>query len=170
MKPFKTLFIFLFLVIASASYGQANAIDKYFKQYVDDERFSVVYIGPKLFEILGQFKVDGIDVDDDEAEAFLDVAKDTKGLRILTSKESSRSFYEEAKQKINTSEYEVLMTVRNNQEKKETEFFVREENNVIKELFLLSGGPNDFTMMSFIGNLNLRKISNLAKTMEENKN
>ena len=168
MKLLKILATLLLLGPCLSAAGQPNAIDKYFKQYLDDDRFSIVYIGPKLFEILGRFQVDGVDIDEDEAKAFMDIAKDTKGLRILSTKVAPRQFYEEAKEKINTSEYEILMTVRNNREEKNTEFLIREEDNVIRELFLLSGGPHEFMMMSFIGKLNLTKISNLANSMDNN--
>ena len=171
MKLIKRLFGACLLLLVFAQVKAQNtapsAIDKYFKQYVEDERFSVVYISSKLFELIGQFKVDNIKVDDDEAKAFMDVVKETRGLRILSTDETPRKFYEEAKQKIQTSEYEVLMTVRDNRDKEDVEFLVRQNGNTIQELFLLVGGEDSFTMMSFIGNINLKSISNLAKSMED---
>lgn len=145
--------------------NSANAIDKYFKQYVEDERFTVVYISSKLFEIIGKLDVEGVDFDDKEAELILDLAKDTKGLRILVTEEDTQALFAEAKSKINTSEYEVLMTVRNHDDS-DVEFLVKDENDTIKELLLLVGGDEEFVLLSFVGNLDLNKISNLAKEIE----
>ena len=54
MKYFKFLVATLFIGLFSYSnvQAQANAIDKYFQQYVDDDRFTVVYISSKLFELI----------------------------------------------------------------------------------------------------------------------
>ncbi len=146
----------------------ANAIDKYFKQYVDDERFTVVYISPKLFDMLGQLDLGGMDFEEeDEAEAIMDIAKDLRGLRILISEEGNpMEFYREAKSRINTKEYEVLMTVRNKNENN-VEFLVQDDNDIIKELLLLVGGEDEFILMSFVGNLSLEKIAKLARSIDK---
>lgn len=164
---FSTFFLLLGLCFLAAAQDEDNAIDKYFKQYVDDERFSVVYISPKLFEMLGKLNVENISFDDNETQAVLDMAKDLRGLRILTSEENTDQFYKEAKSKINTKEYEVLMTIRSKEEGN-IEFLVKEQNNVISELLLLGGGNgNDFMLMSFIGKIDLEKVARLAREMEK---
>ena len=156
--------------VASAQ-SQANAIDKYFKKYVDNEDFTVVYISGKMFELIGRLDIDAktLDLDDDEdAEAIMDIARDMKGLRILTTEVNAESYYKEAKQMISTKEYEVLMTVRTT-DGDNVEFLVLEDPNSSKiaELLLLSGG-DDFVLLSFVGNLDLDKISRLANEMEKN--
>lgn len=145
----------------------ASAIDKYFSSYVEDKRFDVVYISPKLFQMIGRLDSKILDMDDDaEAKAVLDMAKDLQGLRILTTDETPEAFYKEAKSKINTKEYEILLTVRD-KDGDNVEFLIKETNNVIHELLLLSGGRDEFVLMSFMGNLDLNKISRLAKEIEK---
>lgn len=169
MKQLYLLLIPIAMGMARQVYAQDSAIDKFFHQYLEDTRFNVVYIGPKLFELMGNVNVDGVEMDDEEAKAFVDLAKTTKGLKILSTKTNPRDFFKEAKNKISTSGYEVLMTVRNNEEAEDVEFLVKEEDKVIRELFLLIGGEDEFVMMSFVGNLDLKKISNLAKSMDDEK-
>ncbi len=167
-----TLLLGLFLASLSSTMAQtgnssASAIDKYFANYVEDKRFSVVYISPKLFQMLGRMDSKILDMDDDsEAKAVLDLAKDLQGLRILSTDDTPDAFYKEAKAKINTKEYEVLMTVRD-KDGDNVEFLIKETNNVIQELLLLSKGDDEFTLMSFVGNLDLNKISRLAKEIEK---
>ena len=47
------------------------------------------------------------------------------------------------------------------------EFLIKESNNVIQELLLLSGGKEEFVLLSFMGNLDLNKITRLAKEIEK---
>ena len=171
MKFFKILIATLFVGLFSFSnvQAQADANDKYFKQYVDDDRFTVVYISSKLFELIGKLDVDGIDLEDDEAEAMIDIAKDLKGLRILVAEEDAMALYKEAKQKINTREYEILMTVRD-KDGENVEFLVKEEGeSTINELLLMVGGEEEFVLISFNGIIDLDKVSKLAKSFEDNK-
>lgn len=167
MQYLKILFLTLLLAPAftGSAQSQINAIDKYFQQYVDDERFTVVYISPKLFQMIGKLDIDKFD-SDREAQAIMDIAQDLQGLRILVSEEDALKLYEEAKAKINTDEYEVLMTVRD-RDGDNVEFLVRDDGgDIIEELLLLVGG-DEFVLLSFVGALDLNKISQLARTIED---
>jgi predicted transcriptional regulator len=169
MKYLKLIFLTLLLLPVAGLQGQSqiNAIDKYFQQYVEDERFTVVYISSKLFQMIGKLDIDKFE-DEEETQAILDIAQDLEGLRILATEENAMEFYREAKSKIDTQEYEVLMTVRD-RDGDNVEFLVREDgNNVIEELLLLVGG-DEFVLLSFVGKLDLNKISKFAKTIEEDK-
>lgn len=151
----------------STTTTSASAIDKYFSSYVEDKRFDVVYISPKLFQMIGRLDTKILDMEDDaEAKAILDMAKDLQGLRVLTTDQTPEFFYKEAKSKINTKEYEVLLTVRD-KDGDNVEFLIKETNNVIQELLLISAGPDEFVLLSFMGNLDLNKITRLAKEIEK---
>lgn len=174
MQGFKFILLLAAFCVLSTSttYGQsqANAIDKYFKQYVDNQDFTVVYISGKMFELFGKLDIDkeALDLDDEEdVEAIMDIARDMKGLRILTTDINAKGYYKEAKAKISTGEYEVLMTVRT-QDGDNVEFLIleNETNDKIAELLLLVGG-DDFVLLSFVGNLDLDKIVKLANEMEK---
>ena len=171
IKHFFTLAIIALAAVNGLAQGTTNtaasAIDKYFSSYVEDKRFDVVYISPKLFQMIGRIDSKILDMEDDaEAKAILDMAKDLQGLRILTTEETPEVFYKEAKAKINTKEYEVLLTVRD-KDGDNVEFLIKESNNVIQELLLLSGGKDEFVLLSFMGNLDLNKITRLAKEIEK---
>lgn len=171
MKMLKIALALFFLGFAFATKAQdtPNAIDKYFAQYVEDKNFTVVYISPKMFQMLDKLKLEGME--DADEKAVLDIAKDLRGLRILTTETNAKSYYKEAKSKINTKEYEVLMTVRDN-DGDNVEFLVKDEpgsnGNIISELLLLSGGDDEFVLISFVGKISLDKISRLARSIEEN--
>ena len=161
MKYLSLLIIFL-IGSMSPLHAQTDAITKYFDQYVDDERFTVVYISPKMFEILG--KLDLEELQDEEAQIIMEVVSDLEGLRVLTTEVTPLKFYEEAKSKISTKEYEVLLTVRDEDEN--VQFLIKDEGDTINELLLIVGGDDEFVLLSFMGNIDLDKIAQLAKKLD----
>ena len=156
------LFTFTAILLAASTTANAqiDAISKYFSKYVDDERFTVVYISPKMFQLID--KMD-INLDDAEANAIKEVVKDLRGLRILVAEENGKEFYKEATQLINKKEYEVLMTVRNKGEES-VDFLIKDNgSDIIDELLMIVGGPDEFVLMSFVGQIDINKISEMAK-------
>lgn len=144
--------------------AQPNAIDSYFQKYMDDDRFTVVYISSKLLNLFGEIDLGDHEMDDDEAESFKKIAAGLQGLRILTTEENSEEFYKEALDKIQTTDYEILMTVKDN-DGQNFNFYIKEtEEGKIGELFLIAGGPGeDFVLISFVGKLSLEDVTKFAK-------
>ena len=152
----------LFFAALNVSFGQADAISEYFDKYLEDERFTVVYVSGKMFSMLSN-----LDSADDDYNDFKEVTEKLTGLRVLISDEDAYELYREAKNKINTkNEYELLMTVRTKKGNR-VEFVVKETGNKIDELLLISGGKDhDFVLMSFVGDIDLDKISKLSDAIE----
>lgn len=155
---FKTVLMVLFLLPLSMM-AQGDAISRYFDQYVDDENFTVVYITPKMFQMISK-----LDLKDKDAREIKEVLQELKGLRILTTEKNALQYYKEAISKFKTNEYELLMTVRDKDEN--VRFWTKENNGNISELLMLVGGVKEFVMISFIGNIDLNKISKLANHMD----
>lgn len=146
------------MLISSASFAQNDAIDKFFEDYQDNELFTMVYVSPKMFGMIS--KVAGDEFDGEIA----DVVKDIKGLKILTTKDTSKDYYKEANRRIDTKGYEVLLTARDKGQK--VRFLTKTSGDIVKELLLLvGGGEQEFVLMSFVGNLDLAKIAKLAKKL-----
>ena len=59
----KQVFFFsLFLLTGTfAASAQNDAITRFFEQYAEDERFTVVYIAPKLFQLAAKIETDDED-------------------------------------------------------------------------------------------------------------
>ena len=167
MRYLSILAICLFALVGTAT-AQDDAISKYFKKYVDDDRFSTVFISPKMFELVQTMDID-MDLDADEAAAIKDVVKNMQSIRILSSETDGTALYKEAAALIKGKDYEALMTVK---EKNGTnvQFMVKDgdQKGVIRELLLLVGGADtEFVLLSFIGDINLNNIGKLAKAFED---
>lgn len=150
-------FAFYLLTTPLSMVAQNNVIEKFFNQYMDDEAFTVVHVTPKMFQMIA--KLDVKDKDYSEAKAVL---QDLRGLWILTSENNPKApqLYKEATSKINTNEYELLMTVRDKGDN--VRFWTKESNGVINELLMLVGEANEFTLISFVGKIDLDKISKMS--------
>lgn len=154
------MFFSLFVCSALAS-AQNDAINRFFATYMDDERFTVVFVSPKMFNIVSK-----ISADDPEWEKFREVIGGLKGLRVLAAEaiENGNSLYKEALGKVPAAEYEELVTVRDGKEN--VRIWVKESGNIINELLLLVGAPDKFTLMSLTGKIDLDKISSLTKGLD----
>jgi hypothetical protein len=141
-----------------SSLAQEDAITKYFNKYIDDAKFSAVYISPKMFNMVSK-----IEIEDMEPE-LQEVIKSMKGLRILHTEHNALQYYNEALKTISTNEYELLLTARDGGEN--VRFMVKESGDIVQELLMIVGGETNFALMSFIGNIDLKKIGKLAKALD----
>ncbi len=167
----KLLILLTFLMAGMSLQAQADAIDTFFKQYIDDPRFTVIYIGPRLFTMLGDMEIEGLEFDDEDDEAAMKVMKGLKGLRILTSEEDTDQLYKEAMKKIDTSDYELLMKIRDN-DGSNVDFFIKENGDTdkVSELFMIAGGKGEeFVLISFVGKMSLDDVTKMARGIK-NKN
>ncbi len=156
----KSIILSFFVILSTtlSSFGQEDAITKYFNKYIDDTRFSAVYISPKMFEMFSKIEIQDMEPDVQE------VIRSMKGLRILHTEQNAMQYYQEALKTINTKEYEVLLTARDQGEN--VQFMVKSSGDVVQELLMLVGGEKDFALLSFIGNIDLKKIGKLAKVLD----
>ncbi len=159
MKQIGLILLFATL-ISNVSFGQKDAIASFFSQYMEDDEFTSVFISPKLFKLVS--KVAPEDMDDDVKKLISNL----EGLRILSTDSSNgMQLYREAKSKINTKGYEELMSVRDGPDE-EVLFLVKEKNDVISELLMISGSSSDFSMISFIGDIDLAVLARLSKDID----
>jgi hypothetical protein len=162
MKKGFSVLLFLWIAATSTVSAQQNdAITRFFDKYVNDEKFTVVYVSPKMFQMVAK-----IETSDPEWNKFRDVVKDLGGLRVLVADSISNgmALYKEAMGRIPTSEYSELLTVRDGAEN--VRIMTRDAGDIINELLLLVGSPDEFVMLSFTGKIDLNKISTLAKSLD----
>lgn len=135
-----------------------DAISTHFGKYLDHQDFTSVYISPKLFKMVSKMDIADMDPEVQEVISELD------GLRILTSEKNTKSLYGEISQVLLSKNFETLMTVKDNGE--DVKFLIKESNDKISELLLLVNGTKEFVLMDFVGDIDLAKISKLAKSMD----
>jgi hypothetical protein len=154
----RKMFFFVVLLVCSYANAQKNtdAIQKFFANYADNDGFTSITITPKLFELVAK-----LDINDPDYKEVKKVVSKLKYLNILTREGDGRTLYKEALTKINTSEYEPLMVVKSNEDN--VQFLTKTTGDVIHELFMVVGDKEDFALISFVGDIDLKEISKLGK-------
>ena len=151
----KNIGYFLLLFLSSnLLQAQEDAISSLFNNLTEDQDFSTVYISPKMFQMIATTGGEGSE------NEIAEISKDIKTLRIISTNKTPKLFYKKANKILNSNAYEELMTVK--EKGQDIRFVTKSEGNTIKELLLLIGSNENFVMLNFTGDINLKKISKLA--------
>ena len=158
------LVILGYFAFAVSGNAQEDLVNNFFKKYSENEYVTSVYISPRFFSM---FKQMDLSLEDKEAEAIGEMIEDLSSLRILVSEENGKAMYEEFTNTFQKSDYELLMRI-NNKGQDEVDFLIKEEADQITELILLIGGEEtDFVLLSFVGNIDLDKVSKLSESFDK---
>ena len=155
----KLLSLLVVLLMAVSANAQVDAIDRFFETYQDDDDFTMVYVSPKMFEMIATGAGESLDT---ELQSLI---KGLKGLKVLRTEKDAPAVYKAALKKLPTNEYELLMTARD--EGQNVKILTKtKSNDVIEELLLLVGGADEFILVSFIGNINLNDLAKVASSLD----
>lgn len=157
-------FVFAFCIASSSLFAQNDAISKYFDKYANDEDFTVVYVSPKMFELLGKLDLTALDEDEEEMELVKETVDQLKGVRVLTTEVDGMKRYQEAISQLDVTDYEPLVTVRD--EGENVNLWVKTSGELIDELLVLVGGQDEFVLVSITGNIDLKRIVSLANSLD----
>ena len=153
-KLFLSLFAILLTILSSA---QSAAVDALFNKYSEMEGFTVVSISGRMFSMFADKETENKDADN--------IISKLKSIKILTVQDSllnkNINFYTEISKKLNISEYEELMVVKEGRDI--TKFLIRQKGDLITELIVITGGPGGNSLISINGEFNLKNLSQLSK-------
>jgi hypothetical protein len=128
---------------------------------MEDDRFSRVYISPKMMQMAGGFLKSGGADTDQEAKELGELISNVRGIRILNADQlDGLNLYNEAMGVLVKNKYEDLMDVADKNFK--TKFMIREEQGRIKELLMISGSNENFTLLSMLGDFTYKDLNILA--------
>ncbi len=157
----KLAILSILLVSALGSNAQEDAITKFFSKYQNDESFTQVNITGRMFSLFTNFETE-----DEEDQEMIDAVSKVKGLKILAKEDISngQDLYQEAFRLIDSKEYEELMTIR--EKDSDMKFLIKEKDGIIEELLMVIGSDNSFFLLSLVGDIDLKQISKLSKSMD----
>lgn len=155
------LLAFLILGIGIQAFAQDDAIQRFFSKYMEDERFSRVYISPKMMQMAGGFLKNNAEGDKDAEQLGALIGK-IKGIRILSSDAiNGKPLYTEALGTLTRNKYEELMDVQD--KGSSLKFMIREEGGLIRELTMISGDTKSFSLISMLGAFTYEDLNMLAE-------
>lgn len=157
----KVILIFLVITLPLLGLAQNTPVDELFDKYSGKEGFTSVYITSYMFSMFSE-----LETDDPE---FDELVKNLKGIKILATDEyysGNANFYKEIIDKLPMSQYKVLMVIK--EKDQDVKFLVNEKDGKIIELLLIAGGKDENALISIQGNIDLKNISKLSKSMNIN--
>ena len=140
--------------------AQSNPVDEMFNKYSEKQGFTVVSISSKMFSLFANKDPENKDADN--------VINKLKSIKILSVEDSllnkNLNFYSELSKKLDLSVYEELMVIKEGPDV--TKFLIKQKGNTISELLVVKGGPGGNSLISIKGELNLKNISDMSKSLD----
>ncbi len=157
----KITLILSFMLVSLATMAQRDAVDVLFDKYAGKDGFTTVIISSKMFSLFQD-----MEVEDDE---FNKMMSGLESIRILATDETmddkTINFYDEVMKDLNENDYEELMVVK--EKDQDVKFLIKERNGRVVELLLVAGGKGgDNALISIRGDIDLKSISKLARSMD----
>ncbi|MFN0216839.1 MAG: DUF4252 domain-containing protein [Saprospiraceae bacterium] len=138
--------------------AQNDGVQNFIEQHKQDQGFTYAFLSKDLFEVSTQTKVN-----DETWDGLHKVVKNIGSLHILAADSISNALvlYREAKSLIKGDNFVELLTVRDGNEN--VRIWVKSEEDMVTNLVLLVGTPDEFVLVCFAGNLELGNVAELAK-------
>jgi len=156
----KIVAMFCLFMMGGGLMAQNNAVDRYYEQYREDDRFTRISVSSKMFDLFTNF-----DREDPAEQEVVETISKLKGLKMLVGNDidGAEAMYKDVVKRP-LQEMEELMTVEEKGSK--LNFFISEKDGMISELLLVSFGDRQVMMMSLVGDIDLKQISRLSKKMD----
>lgn len=172
----KLVLIIAIVLTPMISFGQSI-----FDKFEDQEGVTSVILNQKMFKMLSQM---GIDLDDPEAQQYVDMAEKITGLKVFTTGDEKISADMKAtvNKYLSSSDLEELMRIKDGDQT--VKFYVKEgkDENHVKELLMFVNGIKEMTkgsditingqkreietvLLTLTGDIDLRQISKLTNQM-----
>ncbi len=163
MKTKKRMTIIAAMVALPLWLAAQSPADALFDKYSGQEGFTSVYITQHMFSLFAD-----IETEEDE-DGFIELVKGLKCIKIVSVDEESPelnkevNFYKEIMTGFPKDKYEELMVVKKKDQ--DVKFYILKEGKKISELLMIVGGVEDNALISIQGDIDLKTISKLSKTM-----
>jgi len=149
--------VFPFMIAAQ------SPADALFDKYSGQDGFTSVYITQHMFSLFAD-----IETEEDE-DGFIELVKNLKCIKILSVEDDTLqlnkqvNFYDEIMHDFPDGKYEELMVVKKKDQ--DVRFYILKEGDKISELLMIVGGVEDNALISIQGDIDLKTISKLSKSM-----
>ena len=155
--------ISLVMLVPLGLSAQNAAVDKLFDKYSGQEGFSTVYISSYMFDMFRNMENKRQGESDEE---FNNLISKLKGIKIISQEDPGMNgvdFYAEISKELPSGQFRELMVIKEG--KQTVKFLAREINGKITELLMISGGAGENALISITGDIDLRTISSLSRSM-----
>jgi len=153
------LFVIIVLAVAMTANAQRNPVDDLFEKYSGKDGITAVYISGRMLKMFSDLSREDKEVND--------LVGRLTAIRILSIDDpvisKSINLYNELGGSNYFKDYEELMVIREGSDI--VRFMIKENGNRISELIMISGGEGSNALISIRGDIDLKSISALSKSM-----
>lgn len=162
----KTIALLAGLLCLTMGINAQSIIDKLYDRYSGAEGFTTVYISKYMFDMFRSDETAGKSAEDMEQ-----IISKLNCIKILVTDDDPSTptpvnLYQEIMKVLPSSPYKEIMMVK--EKDQDVKFYVKEEKNRVAELLLVVGGKEESVLISIQGDIDMKNISKLAKTMDIN--
>ncbi len=159
-----SLWLIAALTCLQSLQAQNSALTTFFHKHKEKPGFTHALLSKDLFDVAS-----GHEISKEDWQGLHGVVRNMGVMEILVADSISNgvALYKEAKSCIPESEFDELLTVRDNQTN--VRIWVKAEEDVVTDLVLLVGSPEEFVLICFAGKLELGNISQLPELFEAGK-
>ena len=160
----KFTLLFMAVLFCCSAFAQDNAITKHYTEQERDASYTQLNVTKKTFKLFEEIEATTAD-----EKSVLGAISKLNGIKVLFKEvsEEGPELFKKAERKIAADvNYEELMSVQD--ASTNVLFMIREEKDVVKELFLIAGGPQEFLLASLYGEIDLKSMSHLATVISKN--
>jgi len=158
----KKIIIFYVLAIITINLWSQSPADKIFDKYSGTEGFTTVYITKYMFDLFKDME------NNDKSDEMQEAISRLNSIKILATDDdpktkASINLYDEVMKNLPQAEYKELMVIKEKNEN--VRFLIREKDQKVVELLLLVGSPDESAMISIQGDIDMKNISKIVKSM-----
>lgn len=156
----KKIFTLLLILAAGTTFAQKSAVNTFFSDYNEDDRFTKVEISGKMFQLLTH-----IEGETKEEQDILEAITDISGLKMLVCNdcENQESMYSDGINRI-SGKFDELIRVEDKDEN--MSFYINETDGRVAELFLIAHDNTEFFVMSMTGDIDLKQMAKIGRAVE----
>lgn len=166
-KVIVSIAMMAFVLLAFNASAQSPT-DDLFEKYGAKDGFTTVHVTKELFSLFAEISQES---DDAEVQEINEVVSGLEYIRILMYNAEDdavdKDVLEDFKSELSTvklKDFTELMTVKEGKEL--VKFMIRKDGKKIKELLLLINQPDEAGFISIKGNIDLKSIAKLSKSMD----
>lgn len=150
------------LLLTTGAMSQ-SIMDKLFDKYSGAEGYTSVYISKYMFDMFRNNETEVKSGDDMEQ-----IISKLECIKILVTDDDPATpapvdLYQEIMKQIPSSPYKEVMVVK--EKDQDIKFYAREEKARVVELLMVIGGKDDNVLISIQGDIDMKNISKLARSM-----
>lgn len=166
MKQVLNSIVAMAFLMMSFSVAAQSPTDDLFEEYGSMSGFTTVHITKELFSLFAEISEES---EDAEVQEINDVVSNLDYIRILmfdgsdSTKSDVLTDFKSELNKVQLKDFTELMTVREGDEI--VKFMIHKDGKKIRELLLLINQPDEAGFISITGNIDLKSIAKLSKSM-----